>query len=181
MKRLLQTLLVVVAVGLCAVCIVQWVREDRLRGHIAELVKRLEAENALRVEAERKVTKYEKEIERLTILRAEVEAKLIAATDELTAVRADSVARGFTLALFLQELVQTKANLAAAEAALGKGTSAIKDHNASVTAQNATIIKQNELLKQLATERDSALEKLNVRIREFNELTEKYNKLSKSR
>jgi hypothetical protein len=72
MKRLLLTLLVLISLGLCAVCVVQWQREARLRGHITDLVKRLEAENAARVEAERKVKEYEKEIERLTELRAEV-------------------------------------------------------------------------------------------------------------
>jgi hypothetical protein len=57
----------------------------------------------------------------------------------------------------------------------------LKDHNAAVTAQNSAIEKQNALLKQLANERDTAIEKLNARTREFNELVEKYNKLGKER
>jgi hypothetical protein len=179
MKRLITTLLVLVTLGLCAVCAVQWAREERYRMHIAGLARQLEAENTARVEAERKAAEYEKEIERLTILRAEVEAKLLAATNELTAMGADSVARGFTLAFFLNEWVQTQAKLAATEAVVGKGAEALKEHNASVTAQNATIIKQNEMLKQLVKERDEAVEKLNARTREFNELVEKYNKLAK--
>jgi|694.fasta_scaffold09710_6 hypothetical protein len=181
MKRLLSTLLVIVTLGLCAVCVVQWVREERLRGHIADLAKRLEAENTARVEAERKAAEYEKEIERLTILRAEVEAKLLATTEELTAVGNDSVSRGVTLAIFLNQLVQTQTKLTAMENAVGKGTEALKDQNESVAAQNATITKQNELLKQLANERNAAIEKLNSRTKEFNELVEKYNKLAKSR
>jgi uncharacterized coiled-coil protein SlyX len=181
MKRLLSTLLVIVTLGLCAVCVVQWVREERLRGHIADLAKRLEAENTARVEAERKAAEYEKESERLTILRAEVEAKLLATTEELTAVGNDSVSRGVTLAIFLNQLVQTQTKLTAMENAVGKGTEALKDQNESVAAQNATITKQNELLKQLANERNAAIEKLNSRTKEFNELVEKYNKLAKSR
>ena len=181
MKRLLSTLLVIVTLRLCAVSVVQWVREERLRGHIADLAKRLEAENTARVEAERKAAEYEKEIERLTILRAEVEAKLLATTEELTAVGNDSVSRGVTLAIFLNQLVQTQTKLTAMENAVGKGTEALKDQNESVAAQNATITKQNELLKQLANERNAAIEKLNSRTKEFNELVEKYNKLAKSR
>jgi chromosome segregation ATPase len=157
------------------------VREERLRGHIADLAKHLEAENTARVEAERKAAEYEKEIERLTILRAEVEAKLLATTEELTAVGNDSVSRGVTLAIFLNQLVQTQTKLTAMENAVGKGTEALKDQNESVAAQNATITKQNELLKQLANERNAAIEKLNSRTKEFNELVEKYNKLAKSR
>ena len=93
MKRLLSTLLVIVTLGLCAMCVVQWVREERLRGHIADLAKRLEAENTARVEAERKAAEYEKEIERLTILRPEVEAKPRTATTALTEMGADHAAR----------------------------------------------------------------------------------------
>lgn len=181
MKRLLSSLLAIVTLGLCSMCIVQWMREERLRGHIADLVKRLEAENTARVEAERKAAEYEKEIERLTILRAEVEAKLLATTEELNAVGNDSVSRGVTLVLFLNELLQTQAKLAAMKKAVGKETEALKDRNESVNAQNATIAKQNDLLKQLATERNTAIEKLNARTKEFNELVEKYNKLAKSR
>jgi chromosome segregation ATPase len=181
MKRLLLTLLVLISLGLCAVCVVQWQREARLRGHISDLVKRLEAENAARVEAERKVKEYEKEIERLTELRAEVEAKLVEVTREYNDLSGDSVARGITIAIYMRELMQTQANFAAAQSALGQGSAVLKDHNAAVTAQNSAIEKQNALLKQLANERDTAIEKLNARTREFNELVEKYNKLGKER
>ena len=152
MKRLLTTLLVVIALGLCAVCIVQWQREARLRGHITELVKRLEAENALRIKAERKVREYEKEIARLTELRAEVEAKLVEVTREYNDLSRDSVARGITIAVYMRELMQTQANFATAQSALGQGSNVMKEHNAAVTAQNSAIEKQNELLKQLARE-----------------------------
>jgi len=181
MKRLLITLLILISLGLCAVSVVQWQREARLRGHITDLVKRLEAENALRIEAERKVREYEKEIARLTELRAEVEAKLVEVTREYNDLSADSVFRGITIAVYMRELMQTQANFAAAQSALGKGGSVMKEHSAAVTAQNSAIEKQNEMLKQLAKERDSAIEKLNTRTLEFNELVEKYNKLSKSR
>lgn len=181
MKRLLNTLLILVAVGLCVVCVVQWVREDRLRTHITDLVKRLEAENALRIDAERKAAEYAKEIERLTALRAEVEAKLLVVTDELNAMSTDSVARGITLAHFVVQHLEMEAKLTAYESAVGQSSTALKEHNTAVTAQNETIAKQNELLKKLVTERDSAVEKLNARTREFNDLVEKYNKLAKSR
>lgn len=181
MKRLLTTLLVFVALGLCAVCVVQWKREARLRGHITDLVKRLEAENAMRVEAERKVREYEREIERLTELRAEVEAKLVEVTRDYNDLSADSVARGITIAIYMRELMQTRAGFEAAQLALGQGGAAIKERNTAVTEQNAAIEKQNVMLKQLAAERDTAIEKLNARTREFNALVEKYNKLSTSR
>lgn len=181
MKRFLNTLIVLVSLGLCAVCVVQWVREDRLRGHISDLVKKLEAENALRIDGERKIAEYAKEIERLTALRAEVEAKLLVVTEELNVTRNDSAARGITLALFLAERAEMQGKLAVYESAVGKSSTALKEHNSAVAAQNDAIAKQNALLKTLTSERDAAITKLNARTQEFNELVEKYNKLSKSR
>ncbi len=181
MKRLLTTLLVVISLGLCAVCLVQWKREARLRDHIQDLVKRLEAENTLRIEAERKVREYEKEIARLTELRAEVEAKLVEVTREYNDLSKDSVARGITIAIYMREVMQMQHGLEATQRAFGKEAEAIKSHNSVVTTQNSAMEKQNELLKQLVEERNDAITKLNARTREFNELVEKYNKLAKSR
>ncbi|WP_395735755.1 hypothetical protein [Prosthecobacter sp.] len=181
MKRLLITLLIFISLGLCGIMLVQWQREDRLRGHIGDLVKRLEAENVLRIEAERKVREYEKEIARLTELRAEVEARLVEVSREYNDLSADSVARGITIAIYMRELMQLQHGLEATQLAFGKGAAAIKEHNAVVTTQNTAMEKQNELLKQLAEERNDAIAKLNARTREFNELVEKYNKLAKSK
>ncbi len=181
MKRLLTTLLILISLGLCTVCLVQWQRETRLRGHILDLVKRLEAENVMRIEAERKVREYEKEIARLTELRAEVEAKLVEVSRELNHLSADSTARGISIAIYMREVAQMQHGLEATQHAFGKGAEAIKSHNNVVSTQNNALEKQNELLKQLAGERNDAITKLNARTREFNELVEKYNKLSKSK
>ena len=181
MKRLLTTLLVLISFGLCAVCVVQWRREDRYRSHITDLVKRLEAENRAKVEALRKVREYEKEIARLTEIRAEVEAKLVEVTRDYNDLSADSIARGITIAIYMRELRQVQAGFEAAQLALGQGSSAIEERNTAVSAQNSAIEKQNELLKQVAGQRDDAIAKLNARTREFNELVEKYNKLAKER
>ncbi len=181
MKRLLTTLVIFISLGLCAVCLVQWERETRLRGHILDLVKRLEAENAMRIDAERKVREYEKEIARLTVLRAEMEAKLIEVSREYSQLSADSVARGITIAIYMREVMQMQRGLEATQLAFGKGAEAIKGHNSVVTTQNSAMEKQNELLKQLVDERNDAISKLNARTREFNDLVEKYNKLAKSK
>lgn len=181
MKRLLTTLLIFVSLGLCAVCIVQWEREARLRGHILDLVKRLEAENAMRIDAERKVREYEKEIARLTELRAEVEARLVEVSRECADLSKDSTARGISIAIYMREVAQMQHGLEVTQRAFGKGTEAIKGHNDVVSTQNSAMEKQNELLKGLVEERNSAIAKLNARTREFNELVEKYNKLAKSK
>lgn len=181
MKRVLLALLVLISLSLCGICVVQWQREARLRARITDLVKQLEAENKLRVQAEQKVEEYGREIERLNSLRAEIESKLLTTTEELRDRTADQTARGFSIAVIMNETIRTSSELEAIEKLAGKGTEAIKQRNAEVTAQNAAIEKANVQIKQLVSERDEAITKLNARILEFNELTEKYNKLGKSR
>ncbi|MEZ5385845.1 MAG: hypothetical protein R3F13_10045 [Prosthecobacter sp.] len=181
MKRLLTTLLILISLGLCAVCVEQWRREARYRSDILDLVKQLEAENREKVEALRKVREYEKEIARLTEIRAEVEAKLVEVTRDYNDLSHDSVARGITIAIYMRELMQMQVGFEAAQIALGQGSTAIQERNTTVNEQNDAISKQNELLRQVVSQRDDAIAKLNARTREFNELVEKYNKLAKER
>lgn len=181
MKRLLIILLVLISLGLCAVSVEQWRREARLRGAIDDLIKKLQVENAAKVEAQRKVREYEHEIERINALRAEVEAKLVEVTREFNTLNQDNIARGITIAVYMIELNRMQSGYDAARVALGQGADVIKDRNTAVTGQNTAIEQQNAMLKKVADERDSAIQKLNTRTQEFNELVEKYNKLAKER
>ncbi|MDZ4288464.1 MAG: hypothetical protein U0984_10930 [Prosthecobacter sp.] len=179
MKLFLTLLLVFIALGLCGICVVQWRREAQLNAVIEERTRQLIAENKLRQEWEEKANRFEKEIARLTILRAETEAALLAATEEIQHRTADQSARGFSISVLMNELIAHGGELKSYKQLAGQGTDALKQRNDEIAAQNAAIEKQNAQLKQLLTERDSAITQLNTRTREFNELVEKYNKLSK--
>ena len=181
MKRVLIFLLVCVTFGLCGICLVQWKREAHMIAQMQDLVKKLESENAQKVEAQRKVREYEREIERINTLRAEVEAKLVEVTRDFNLLTTDNIARGITIAIYQLELSHSQRGYEAARVAMGQGAAQINDRNAAVTGQNEAIQQQNTLLKKLTDERDSAIEKLNSRTREYNELVEKYNKLAKER
>jgi chromosome segregation ATPase len=179
MKRILLALLVLISLSLCGICVLQWQREARLRARIITLVNQLEAENKLRIQAEQKVQEYAREIERLNSLRAEIESKLLTTTEELRDRTVDQTARGYSIAVIMNEAIRTRSELVAIEKLAGKGTEAIKQRNEEVTAQNTAIEKANTQIKQLLSERDEAITKLNARTIEFNELVEKYNKLSR--
>ncbi|MCX6855797.1 MAG: hypothetical protein NTV80_12930 [Verrucomicrobia bacterium] len=179
MKRFLLALIVLFSLGLCVVCVLQWQREALLRERIVDLVKQLEAENKLRFVAEQKVHEYGQEIERLEGLRAEIESKLLDATEDLRDRTVDQTARGYSIAVIMNEALRASSDLEAYQQLAGKGTDALKKRNSEVNAQNEAIEKANAAIKQLASERDEAITKLNARIQEFNELAEKYNKLSK--
>lgn len=181
MKRVLIFLLACVTFGLCGICLVQWQREARMIAQMNDLVRKLEAENAAKVEAQRKVREYEREIERINTLRAEVEAKLVEVTREFNTLTTDNIARGITIAIYMIELNRSQMGYEAARVALGQEGTAIKDRNTAVTGQNTLIEKQNAMLRQVAEERDNAIAKLNARTRELNEVVEKYNKLAKER
>jgi chromosome segregation ATPase len=180
MKPFLISLLILISLGLCGICAVQWKREADLHAQIKDITAQLIAENKLRIEFEEKATRFEQEITRLTHLRAETEAALVVATEQVKDVTSDQTSRGFSIAVLMNELIAANGELNAFKNLAGKGTDAVKQRNAEVTEQNAAIVKQNAQLKQLAGERDNAINQLNARTREFNELAEKYNKLAKS-
>lgn len=179
MKLFLTLLLVLITFGLCGICVVQWKREAQLNALVEERTRQLIAENKLRIDTEEKAARFEKEIARLTILRAETENALLAATEEIQQRTADQSARGFSISVLMNELIAHGGELTSYKQLAGQGSDALKGRNEEVAAQNAAIEKQNALLKQLLTERDNAITQLNTRTREFNDLVEKYNKLSK--
>ena len=181
MKRFLIALLIIITLGLCVVCVIQWRREAVLRARIQEVTTQLVSENKLRTEAEERAVRYESEVERLTKLRAETEAALLVATEEVRSRTADQVGRGYSIAILMNEIMAHGGEANAYKELAGKGADAIRQRNAEVLEQNAAIERQNSQLKQLTIERDDAITKLNSRTREFNELVEKYNRLARER
>lgn len=180
MKAFLFSLLVIIVLGLCGICMVQWQREFLLNAKIDELTAQLIAENKLRIEFEEKAFRFEQEIARLSTLRNETEAALLDATEQVKLLIDDQTGRGYSIAVLMNEVRATAHELAAYKKLAGQGTDALKDRNSEVGAQNEAIEKANTGLRQLASERDDLINKLNARTREFNELVEKYNKLAKS-
>lgn len=178
-KNVLTVITGVIALGLCGVCVVQWNREHRLNAAITEITNRLQKENLARVEFEEKSARLEQEIARITELRRQTEAALAEASENVLLLTDDMKGRGGTIAAYINLEFGPDPD-AAAEPAEGEPQAAdvVKERNAAVEAQNAAITKANAAIKKLAGERDAAIEKLNARIRAFNELTEKYNRLA---
>lgn len=179
MRRFLQVLLVFISLGLCGICALQWQREYFLRAKIAELTRLLIQENKKRVEFEEKAQRFEQEIARITTLRAQTEATLLDATENIQRLTVDQSARGYSIAILSHEYLQTQNEAKALRTLAGEGSSAIQQRNEIVAGQNAAIEKANTQLQQLAKERDEAIRQLNSRTQEYNELVEKYNKLTK--
>jgi hypothetical protein len=160
LNRALTIALALALAGLCSLCVIQWRREADFRAAIGSLTEQHRAGMKARAKLEQKLAALESEIRRLSGLRDDAEARFLAAHDDLRLLRQDWTARADTI----QALSELAAGAAADPAAL--------------TAQNAAITAQNEMLRKLAAERDAAIHQLNARTREFNSLTEKYNKLA---
>jgi len=159
-KRALTILLAAALTALCGICLFQWRREADFRTAIASLTEQQRAERKSRAEAESRITALETEIQRVGTLRADAESRYLAAHDELRRLQADWDGRGDTIL------------------ALGKPAAAPASEGDIPSFQNGAIRKQNEIIKQVAAERDAAIGQLNARTREWNALTEKYNKLA---
>lgn len=179
MKKTLTVLLLLSALALCGLSVVQWLREAELRAEIQSLTLQLQAETQLRIETQEKAAAFELEIARLTQLRADTEAKLLAVTEELTLTQTDQLQRGVSIALLANEYAQARSQAQLAEQRLAETTAAIANRNEDVTGQNTAITTANERLKKLTAERDNAIAELNARTKAFNDLVTKYNKLVK--
>ena len=179
MKKTLTILLLLAALALCGLSVVQWLREAELRAEIQSLIFQLQTETQLRIETQEKAAAFELEIARLTQLRADTEAKLLAVTEELTLTQTDQLQRGVSIALLANEFAQARAQAQLAEQRLAETTAAIANRNEDVTGQNTAITTANERLKKLTAERDTAIAELNARAKAFNDLVTKYNKLVK--
>lgn len=159
MNRALTIALAAVLAVLCGLCLWQWKREADFRAAITALSGNLDAEREAHAASLQRITVLESEIQRLTKLREDTEAKYLATLAELSALQPDWIARGLTIGALSE--------LAAAVPAREN--------------QNEAIARQNALLKQLTAERDAAIEKLNARTREMNAVTEKYHRLVRER
>lgn len=151
MKNSPVLMLVLVSLGLCVVCVAQWHREAAFRHHLAVAANELQSASVAHHEVIENSSAFEKEIARLTQLRADTEAKLVEVTDQLTAARKLAAGAGDVLG----------------------------DRNRAVEAHNAAMTEANARLQQVTAERDHALEDLNQRTRAYNELITKFNKLAR--
>jgi chromosome segregation ATPase len=179
LKKTLTILLLLAALALCGLSVVQWLREAELRTEIQSLTLQLQTETQLRIETQEKAAAFELEIARLTQLRADTEAKLLAVTEELTLTQTDQLQRGVSIALLANEFAQARSQAQLAEQRLAETTAAIANRYEDVTGQNTAITTANERLKKLTAERDAAIAELNTRTKAFNDLVTKYNKLVK--
>jgi hypothetical protein len=163
MKNILQNLLVLLALCLCALVAFQWHREAKLRQEIQKLNDTVHDKLESIQSLEGTLKRSEEEVRRLDGLKLEL--------NEIVKSNRTQIA-------------QLAKDLAKSDAEVEKGLRKIEDYKAAfeqanegIKKQNEDIRKQNEEVKKLAEERNETVLKYNKVVTEFNDLAKKWNEL----
>ncbi len=163
MKNFLQNLLIVLALGLCGLCAWQWYVQTRL--HVeGEALQQTVFNQAAAIQGyTNSISNMEAEISGLSTRVNEL--KQTAVSNDLAALEQKHEIQRLRASseMMSNEVVQYKDVVDKLEAKLKEASEGI--------------VKQNDAIKQLAVERDAAIQKYNDSIKERNALAEKYNAL----
>lgn len=162
MKKFQENLLIVIALGLCGLCIWQWVREAQLRKQAEDLSKELYQKKEIIQSLEGQLKRSEAEVLRLDKLKTEMTETIKTNRHEI-----------LTLTKYSEKLEREIENQ---KAQLDVYKDAIEKANASIQKQNEDIQKQNEMLKELAAERNASVEKYNQLVTQYNDLVKQFEK-----
>ena len=156
MKNSLQNLLIGCALGLCVLCLWQWHVQVRQYRELAALPQTLANQSA--------------DIQRYTNSLAVLDLQIAQQVAQLRELRNSAHADQLDRLTLRGETNRLTATLTQTQAAA----------ELHIQQANATIRQQNELLKNLATQRDDYVKRLNEVILDRNAAVTKYNDLVKS-
>jgi chromosome segregation ATPase len=163
MKNFLLNLLIILALGLCALCAWQWYVQTRLH-LMGEALQQTVFTQAAAIQGyTNSISNMDAEITGLSTRISEL--KQTAMTNELLmAEQKHEILRlRSSSELMSNEIVQYKEVVDKLEAKLKEASEGI--------------VKQNDAIKQIAAERDAAIQKYNDSIKDQRALAEKYNSL----
>lgn len=162
------TVLILLALGLCALCAYQWVRETRLRIRVDGLQAERQKLNDEKASVEAQGRRFQEEIQRVEKERGELFKSVQTNNEALVKIRSES----------LKAQMEADRNQRQAEAY----KEVLDKANDSIRQQNEVVMKLNTDYKKLAEERNSMVAKYNDLVKEmdgtlkqYNELVEKWN------
>ena len=162
MQKLLSNLLIFLALGLCALCAFQWVRESRLRSEIAELQRTIFIKLDAIQNLELNLKQAKEEIGHLETLRAELSGIIKTNKTEIESLRKYSE--------------KLEKDIEGQKAQITVYKDAVEKANASIRQQNDDIKRQNEEMKQMAADRNATVEKYNKVVQQYNDLVTQFEK-----
>ena len=163
MKNFQQNLLILVALGLCGLCVYQWYAQTLQRNEIQKLEQTVYEQSAAIQGYTNSIKTLDGQIAqmdaRITQLKAEVKTNAeLVITQKREINRLQAASNGLT-----NQVAEYKL---AVEGLQGK----LKDAYGGIQ-------KQNEAMKELVAQRDEFVKKLNDSVKERNDIVNKYNDL----
>jgi chromosome segregation ATPase len=164
MKNFQQNLLIILALGLCGLCVSQWYGQTIQRNEIQTLEQSVYGKSAAIQAYTNSMRTMDRQIAqmdaRITELKAQAKTNAeFVVTQNREINRLQVVAEGLT-----NEITEYKSAVETLQGKLKEAYDGIK--------------KQNEAMKELAAQRDEFLNKLNDSVKERNAIVAKYNDLA---
>ena len=163
MKSFQQTLLIVLALGLCLLCAFQWHSQTVQRGQIDQL-NQISYDKSL-------------EIQRDTNSIQTMEHQISQMDGQITEFKATAKTNEQTILDQKRELNKLEAESKALTSEISQYKEAVESLEAKLKDSYDGVRKQNEAIKQLVIERDDFVRKYNDSVNERNTIVSKYNEL----
>ena len=165
MNKFLSNVLIVLALAMCALCAYQWYRETRQREEVVKLNKRV-------FERDVAIQGYTNSIHIMDKKIAQLDGRVGELKDTVKTNEATMLQQKREIAKLEFNNVGLTNQLADYKQALETVQSRLKDAYDGIE-------KQNQVLKDVAAQRDDYINKLNESTRERNDIVAKYNELVK--
>lgn len=165
MKNFHQNLLIVLALGLCVLCLYQWYDQTQERNRIEQI-------NQLLTEKSTAIESYTNSIATMNSEIARMDASL-------TEIKAKAKADDETIASQKRDLNQLQITSEVLTNQITQYSNAVDTLETKLKDAYAGIQKQNTAIQELTTQRDEFVQKLNDSIKDRNTIVNKYNDLVK--
>ena len=164
MKTFQQNLLIVVALGLCGLCIYQWYGQTVQRKEIQKLDEMVYEKSAAIQGYTNSIASMDQEIARMDA--------------SLSTLKAEAKNNAETMLKQKREISRWQATNEGLTNELAQYTAAVTNLEAKLKEAYAGIQKQNDAIKELAAQRDEFVKKYNDEVRDRNDVVKKYNDLA---
>jgi chromosome segregation ATPase len=165
MKNFQQNLLIILALGLCALCVWQWYGQALQR-------ERIESLNHVLFEKDKAIEGYTNSLATLSRQIAEMDS-------HLTELRASAKTNEQLIVSQKRQISRLGLENDMLTNQIAQYTNAVSTLESKLKDAYAGIEKQNTAIKELTTQRDEFVQKLNASVKDRNDIVAKYNDLVK--
>jgi len=158
MKNPLQSLLMLLALGLCALCSWQWYGQVQQRKEMTKVAQANYDQSVAIQGYTNSINTMDKQIAQMDARITELKDTIKTNNVEISGLREEGIRLTTTV---------------------GQYSNTVEALNGQIKIANESIIRQNEALKGLVTERDEYVARLNETIKDRNDVVVKYNELVK--